>query len=258
MRAARAVDLGAQREGVLDQLRRVEEAEQAGSLAQPVPNALVALHASAPDRAPVGVGKFRGALVPEGFEPLGFHADKRGAGGHEDIEDRMAAAAPRKAHGRLERYGSGRPSGVLQPRQRRQGVRPFEKEPEGVGGQRGGRFRVVEFAAGDFVAWGGGEHALDATRGNAGEKPIHHSIDFARPGTTRRKRRESGARRRSVRPCRTSRRPVRRSRRGPDRISAEKHRRPATWKTLRRSSRGQGREDSEFARATNVSKFDPA
>ena len=54
--------------------------------------------------------------------------------------------------------------------------RPVKKETEGVGGQRGRGFRVVELAAADLIAGRGVQDSFYVCAGNARQKPVRGSV----------------------------------------------------------------------------------
>ena len=169
---ARAMDFGAQAEGVFDKLRRIEAAVAVGVVAQRVPDLLMALHAIAPDGSPVGFAEGGGRVSAERLEAFGFDSDERRRRGNETIENRMTAARPRETNRRFDRQRTGGPSRVRTTRQRGQLTRPVEKEPERVDGQRGRGFRVVELAAADLIAGSSVQDALDVQTGNARQEPV--------------------------------------------------------------------------------------
>lgn len=104
----------------------------------------MALYISSPTGAPVHIGKQGGPLGPERLEPLGFHAYERGGGHDQAIQNGMSPAGPRESDRLLQSQRPDRPSRLRATGQLRNNLRLPEKISEGVGGQRGGRFRTVE------------------------------------------------------------------------------------------------------------------
>ena len=131
----------------------------------------MALYISSPTGAPVHIGKQGGPLGPERLEPLGFHAYERGGGHDQAIQNGMSPAGPRESDRLLQSQRPDRPSRLRATGQLRNNLRLPEKISEGVGGQRGGRFRTVELPALDLIVWRLPVYALYFLPRNAGEKP---------------------------------------------------------------------------------------
>ena len=82
----------------------------------------------------------------------------------------MAPAGPREPNNRLDRGRAGRSCRIGTRRQRWQFSSMSKKEAEGIGGQRGGRFSVIELATADLIVGCGGEYPFDFGAGNPGKK----------------------------------------------------------------------------------------
>ena len=130
--AAATATLHPQREGVLHQLRRVDEIVQTTIFAKTVAHAFIAFHVASPTGAPVRIGKRGGPLDPERLEPLGFHAYERGGGRDQAIQNGMSPAGLRKSDRRLQSQRPGKPSRLWATGQARESLLPPEKYPKAL------------------------------------------------------------------------------------------------------------------------------
>ena len=97
-----SVDLRPQGEGVFDELSHIKKGVEIFVYMKSIPDSLVALHAIAPDRPLVGIGKVGAVFSPKGFKPFGFNAYECRRCADENIQNRMSPTFPGEADSLLK------------------------------------------------------------------------------------------------------------------------------------------------------------